>query len=280
MKTTSEKPRTHSEILWHFTGGPMWNEKKEKQSTKKKSSTEAYNAFCSILKSKELRVGSYHELIRIKVPISYEYQKGKKELKQVQNAFRTVKTSKVCCVADIPQSELYHHAKRYGAMAIGFKRESLVKAGFNPVFYTLDDMNIIQNFFNAQNTLETVDDSASDMIEGVQSDIYSIFEENEIDDHIDVSEAMEAASEASGLAQEALEELEQAMAFIKTFNRNEFDSIYSEREWRSVKNYKFKYSDIEKLILPRKGNYYTKFISEKLNSLNIPKRIEVIEWNG
>lgn len=272
-------PRTHSDILWHFTGGPKWNERQGKQSDRKKTLEASYDAFCSILQSKELRVGGYHELIRIKVPKSYEYQKGIKELKKFQNVYRTIKTSKVCCVADIQLPDLFHHAKRYGTIAIGFKRESLVNNGFNPVFYTLDDMNIVQNFFNAQNALESVDDSASDLIDSIQSEVDSIFSEHEIDEYIDVSEAIEATSEATGLAEEALLELEQAMAFIKTFNRNEFDSIYSEREWRSVNNYNFKYSDIEKLVLPSKGNYYEKFVAEKLEALKIPKRIEIIAWN-
>ncbi len=60
------KPKTHSEILWHFTGGPLWSEQKQQQLTKKKSLADAYSAFCSILKSKELRVGGYHEIIREK----------------------------------------------------------------------------------------------------------------------------------------------------------------------------------------------------------------------
>jgi len=268
-KVISESPKTHSDILWHFTGGPKWSRKQQKQLTQKKSLKESYDNFCSVLSSKELRVGVYHEQIKLKVSDRFEHVKKSKKLKKIVNTCRIVKTTKVCCVADIPLTELFHHAKNYGTMAIGFKRSSLVNAGFNPVFYTLDDMAIVKNFYDAQFALESADDSTVSHIENLQAEIDCLTEnpQGEIDDYIDLSDASAAAEEGVNLIHDALNELEQAMAFIKTFNRSEFDSIYSEREWRSINNYKFKFDDIEKLILPRKNGYLDDFENNQIKTL-------------
>ncbi len=38
-------------VLWHFTGGPKWNQRSQRQATKKKSLEEAYNNLCNIFSS-------------------------------------------------------------------------------------------------------------------------------------------------------------------------------------------------------------------------------------
>ncbi|MGE3318549.1 MAG: abortive infection system antitoxin AbiGi family protein [Candidatus Berkiella sp.] len=272
----NRKPKTHSDILWHFTGGPLWSKRQQLQLTRKKSVASAYEAFCAILKSRELRVGSYHELIKLRVPVSYEYDSKKEQFIKVKNKIRTIETSKVCCVADIPNSELFYHAIRYGQMAIGFKRTSLLKHGFNPVLYAPNDKAIVQNFFNAQNMLENVED-VSAVIDDLQSDIDSVLDDCKDLDTVDFSDAVAAANAAFEQSQEALQDLQEAMAFVKTFDRSEFDSIYSEREWRSVNNYNFKFTDVKNIILPRKGGYYDKFL-RIAKSLGIPTSVELLAW--
>jgi hypothetical protein len=43
-------PGTVSKILWHFTGGPTWNDKTKKQNTSPKPSKNAYrNVKCQLL---------------------------------------------------------------------------------------------------------------------------------------------------------------------------------------------------------------------------------------
>ena len=51
------KPKTHSNILWHFTGGPKWDMKKNCQMKNLKNYAEALEIALKILGSKELRIG-------------------------------------------------------------------------------------------------------------------------------------------------------------------------------------------------------------------------------
>lgn len=190
-KQSTISPKTHSEILWHFTGGPRWSDRSNHQLKNRKTSKQAYEALCDILNSKELKVGNYHEIIKVKLSDILDYDAQKKKFTNIHNVERSIKTAKVCCVADIPLSELFYHGKRYGNMAIGFKRSSLVKAGFNPVLYILDDKPLVRNFYYAQNSLQSIDESTSDIIEELQSEVENIFDEHDIDNYVDFSEAGE-----------------------------------------------------------------------------------------
>lgn len=289
-KTISKHPKTHSEILWHFTGGPKWNKKQNHQSKNPKSPEEAFKTLIKILETKTLRIGGYHEVIKCSVQDkTYNRKTNKIDIKD--NVTRTVSTSPVCCVADIPLSELFHHAKRYGKVALGFKRNSLVKAGFNPVFYTLEDTEIISSFYNAQNILTQSDFGINDVISDVENAISEIEcdhqydngnswepDENYCSHDIDTSDLSSVASEMSSYIQNALTDLQNTLAFIKTFEHGEFDTIYSEREWRSVLSYKFKWSDIAALILPKKNGYYKEFMDNFYKELKIPNSIKVYQW--
>jgi hypothetical protein len=42
-------PGTVSKIVWHFAGGPMWNDTLKKQSAQLKPTTNGYDALISIL---------------------------------------------------------------------------------------------------------------------------------------------------------------------------------------------------------------------------------------
>ena len=275
------KPTTHSEVLWHFTGGPTWNARQQKQNKNLKLLSSSYEAFKSILKSKELRLGNYHEIINCIVPSETIYDDKAGKTKKITNVKRTIKTVSVCCVADIPLGGLGMHAERYGKMTIGFKRSSLVSAGFNPVFYTLEDREIILNYYMAQSSLELIDNGASGMVEdigGQISDVQNQFEEHYYDLDIDVSDAMSTVEEMEVYSQEALESLGEAMAFIKTFSNEEFDTIYSEREWRSTKLFNFKYRDLDTLILPKRGGYYDDFKKKISKTLSLPKSVKLLAW--
>ena len=57
----TSRPGTVSKILWHFTGGPKWCSKSNKQLEELKPATQGYNALKEILTSKELRVGNYQK---------------------------------------------------------------------------------------------------------------------------------------------------------------------------------------------------------------------------
>lgn len=292
MKDSARQPKTHSEILWHFTGGPLWNSKKSLQSTKLKPQKNASEILVSILKSKVLRIGNYHEVINCSVLPSYKfYNKQTNRMVTKKGLTVTVKTSPVCCVADIPETELFHHAKRYGKFAVGFKRESLLKAGFNPVFYTLDDTKIISNFYNAQNALEQSDVGIHDFIDDIEHAVSELeCEHSKSDDKpwkhddidcshiIDTSDLSGAADQMREYVDEALEDLKETLAFIKTFKRTEFDTIYSEREWRSVSPFKFSWKDISKIILPKNYGFYENFLKKHKPALKIPSSIKILSW--
>lgn len=262
------QPMTHSDILWHFTGGPRWSLRQNKQLNRKKSNKEAFEALINILRDRELKVGSYHEVVNIRVPEKVEYENGR--IFKKKNYLVNLATSRVCCVADIPEDGLDHHANRYGKIAIGFKRSSLIKAGFNPVLYTFEDKDLVKYFYNAQNVLELIDGSASSIIEELGAEVETILNENNIEESIDFSEAASAVEEIQSYTDESLESLKSALAFIKTFSKKEFDSIYSEREWRSTKDFKFTIKDVSCVLLPR--NYANRLENK------ITENIEVRVW--
>jgi hypothetical protein len=61
-------PGTVSKILWHFTGGPLWDADRNRQGKSPKSVSVAYDALCSIVKTGELRIGSYKEVVKVRLP--------------------------------------------------------------------------------------------------------------------------------------------------------------------------------------------------------------------
>ena len=65
----SGSPGTVSKILWHFTGGPKWDAKMNCQENHPKPTRQAYDALVSILKDRELKIGNYKEIIKLKVPV-------------------------------------------------------------------------------------------------------------------------------------------------------------------------------------------------------------------
>ncbi len=277
-------PKTHSNILWHFTGGPQWDAKKYCQSLKPKSQDLAFNSLCEILKSKTLALGVYHELLRAKIRQRLVLSKGKVTEKEVETQ---IQTSPVCCVADIPASELWHHAKRYGQIAIGWHRKALVEAGFNPVFYVLEDQKLVRNFYLSHSLLNNLADSVGSLAEDIISTVQTACEdaiqnvESEHDQlEIEPVEIPEydiesALSPIADEIPEALSQLKDAMAFIKTHKATEFETIYAEREWRSVKKFNFKTQHVAAIILPRA--YYQKFL-KKSNTYNIgPDKIQCWE---
>jgi len=219
------RPGTVSKILWHFTGGPIWDDKKMKQSKALKPNDKAYEALKSILLSFELRVGNYAEIIR-------NTSRGKSSKSNSHNSGKgpliTIESSPVCCVADIPIQHLSYHAKRYGKMAIGFYRSSIIRAGLNPVLYTLEN-----------------------------SQLNNAIVEGYLSHRCADAEGCKDTNDYEALFGELL-------AHTKTFSKVEFDSIYCEREWRSTKPFKFTDDDVAMVILPRKTrrNYFEEYVKD------------------
>ena len=280
---TTPSPRTHSKILWHFTGGPIWDNVRNVQTRRAKPVESAYKTLLAILKSKKLKLGGYHELIKVKVPVEPYYDVDTKSIKTRRNQVKEVRTSQVCCVADIPLSELHFHAKRYGRIAIGFHRKALITANFNPVLYTRLDSDIVKNFYDAQRSLGLMDASSiedeisnfKDEIESEVSDVLDDFSLNADGSNISL-EADMLVSEATT----ALERLEDSLAFVKTYKSSDFETIYAEREWRSTEEFEFDPKDIAMILLQSSGtvDYFKKFVDEDIENLEIPRSVSIVRW--
>ncbi|HYM62894.1 MAG TPA: abortive infection system antitoxin AbiGi family protein [Thermoanaerobaculia bacterium] len=86
---------------------------------------------------------------------------------------------------------------------------------------------------------------------------------------------IEVAAEAAHLG------LERFLAFVKTFTRREFRTVYCEREWRATKSFRFKYDDIAMIVLPKiagKERYFEPFIAAEVRRLKLPRSIPVVPW--
>lgn len=266
-------PGTVSKILWHFTSGPLWDSKKQKQSKKLKANDVAYNSFKSILRSKELRLGSYREVVKV------EYEKRRKGMKKGEKVKKVLESSPVCCLADIPIQHLRYHALRYGKFAIGYHRDSAIKNSYNPVFYSLENTEVVRGIYDGISSLAYFDayeiKCACSNLEGLgelrDEDGEDVCIEGELSDIESAAEDLEYTISYSK------ESLENFLAFVKTFTSDELDSIYCEREWRSLKSFKFDYSDIAMLILPKEtkeGSYVDRILKE----MKIPRTVPVISW--
>jgi hypothetical protein len=77
-----QSPATVSTILWHFTGGPKWDEKKQCQDRKPKPDVDVLKSLIGILTSKHLRLGGYREVISAIVPTYRSYNQITKNLLQ------------------------------------------------------------------------------------------------------------------------------------------------------------------------------------------------------
>jgi abortive phage resistance protein AbiGi (putative antitoxin) len=85
-----------------------------------------------ILESRELRVGAYKEVMKVRVAKVRTWDKKSKKYRVDHDVMQTLESAPVCCLADIPIMHLSYHAGRYGQFAIGFHREAALRAGFNP----------------------------------------------------------------------------------------------------------------------------------------------------
>ena len=276
----NNNPGTVSKILWQFTGGPTWDTKTNKQGKKLKPANEAFSNLKAIIKSRTLKVGRFRELVNVVLPSYKQYSLFEKGVVEIKNKPITMHSSSVCCLADIPSVHLGYHATRYGKFAIGFHRSSVVRHGFNPVLYTLPTTEVIRHIYEGLSSIESID--AGDLVSAAESIETNIMDE--IDEYhdisVDTSEVVSQAEVMEGYAQEAQSSIQDFIAFIKTFEEDEFDSIYCEREWRSVKDFKFTFDDVAMIVAPKNfdGEDYFHALVENVKNLKIPRRIPIVPW--
>ena len=279
-------PGTVSKILWHFTGGPTWNTKTKRQSNSPKPAAKAYKNLKSILRTKELRLGTYKEVVKVILPERKKFNPETKKVEVQKNVPVDIESSSICCLSDIPAPYLRYHAYRYGKFAIGFHRNAIIRAGFNPVFYTLQDTPIIRSIYEGFSSLELADpaailDAASE-IESQVSDIESDYGELGIDVSGELAQIEYDVDDLETFISDAKQSLEDFVAFVKTFDRSEFSTIYCEREWRSTKQYNFEINDVAMIVLPKavgETQYFKNFVEKSAPKLKLPRRIPIVPWD-
>lgn len=267
-KGSQGRPGTVSNILWHFPGGPRWNETEKRQEDRRKPSMDAYNNLCSILgknknQTKELRLGGYKEIVR---STSELIHLSDKKVNVLNPGKIEIESNPICCLAEIPIIHLSYMEPRYNKFAIGFYRKSVINK-FNPVFYTFESSFIcgaIRSLHKNSNSLLSfpphfqnkygTPSTNNDELNALDSQIGSINKQVKI-----------------------------LLSFIKTIEEKELENIYCEREWRSINNFIFEFDDVAMIIFPKKvadhkASFFDKFIDEEIDRLNIPRGIPIVSW--
>lgn len=129
-----------------------------------------------------------------------------------------VKERKAVCLCDIPISHLPLHMRKYGEIGLGFRKDSLIKAAqdLQPVrYYNIRD----EEHFKSE-----------------PEKLWKIIErEVNLGDFIKIPTCYEEQ-----------DELDQGG------NSELFESIYEEREWRSIEGFKFSLNELAFIIIPKK----------------------------
>jgi hypothetical protein len=283
--TMQPTPGTVSKILWHFTGGPLWNCEKNCQESRPKPAQQAYEILVSILRSRQLRTGRYREVVKVLVPERKVRNPTTKQFEVVKDSVVTVESVPVCCLADIPIAHLSYHAQRYGRFALGFRREAALQRGFNPVFYVPHNTDVLRSIYEGHRNIGYID---PDEIESAASDIETALsglecvKGHEVD--VDVSSELRdielAASTVRDSAEKADEALQDLLAFVKSFDLPEFSTIYCEREWRSISPFDFDWADLAMVVLPKEADsqsFFDRFLGVA-QELGLPRSLPVVPW--
>jgi Putative abortive phage resistance protein AbiGi, antitoxin len=272
-------PGTVSKILWHFTGGPRWNKRTELQNKKPKPADAAYSALKAILKSKELRLGKKEQVNLDGVAITV-MDRGREEFVDPKYRQARFNSAPVCCLADIPIIHLGYHANRYGKFAIGFHRQAIIDAGFSPVFYQVEQSKTLGMLYAA---IYTLSDfcwlNVAKVLEKINEDpMISSLEGNML---ARCMPFLQHHLELHSLGRiEAKKGIENLLAYVKTFTLDQFDTIYCEREWRSIAAFKFGFADVAMIVVPKRVRdveYFDPFI-EFTRTIKLPRRVPIVAW--
>lgn len=271
----SRTPGTVSKILWHFTGGPKWDETAQRQSKQRKSNSKAFKALKGILNDRILRCGSYNEVVNGVISSKLiEKTENPRGVRYSYGAnYHQIQTSKVCCLTDIPVQHLQYHAQRYGKFAVGFHRKKVVDDGFNPVLYSLEDSTVTKRVLKISEALGT--DLVFDVIQDLKRSLLDHQELFEFRDQIEAIVQSVVSEHAWDTVEVPAYDFRNLATFIKTFTNEEFDSIYCEREWRNDKDFIFDIDDVAMIVIPRTDKYLEKFIAE---FQHLPRTIPIIAW--
>ncbi|MEO8593484.1 MAG: abortive infection system antitoxin AbiGi family protein [Candidatus Solibacter sp.] len=223
-------------------------------------------------------------MIKVVVPKLRRYNAQTQKHEVLIDAPVILESSPVCCLADIPTAHLSYHASRYGKIAIGFHRDAAVRHGFNPVFYTLHTTAILRSLNRSLAKLDTLTPEA--LLREAEWDLDSQVRDLECEHGhpVDLDKtsfhASDALGEIEGTVGDVEDGLRQFLAFIKTFDQQEFSTIYCEREWRATAEFKFTLDDVAMIVLPKSGDvsYFDTFVSETARKIKLRRSIPIIPW--
>jgi len=124
-----------------------------------------------------------------------------------------------------------------------------------------------------------------DAAQNIESNV-SNFQDDHEDADLDVSnDVWEIEAEADSVEDNlsaAQKSLEEFVAFVKTFSRSEFSTIYCEREWRSTQEFAFEIDDVAMIVVPRDlggVHYFANFVEKAVPALRLPRRVPVVAWD-
>ena len=164
--------------------------------------------------------GEYKEVVTVSLPDRRRPVLGSKRTEVMRGGPVTIESSPVCCVCDIPAPHLRYHAYRYGRFAVGFHREAISGAGFNPVFYTLTDTPVVRSIYRGLSSLDAADYSRfEDIADSLGWELDEVANRPEIDGGLD--DIREEANSLEDLTTSAVARLKSLLAFIKTFGPTE-----------------------------------------------------------
>ena len=158
--------------------------------------------------------------------------------------------------------------------------------GSAPVFYQLHNSSVLQAIYSGFAKLDEAGDiqleyeasNLGDEIDDLKCEEGHKIEESGSSMVYDLAGQANAVESAVKAASESIDKL---LAFVKSFELNEFGTIYCEREWRSIQPFKFDYSDISMIVLPRytySGDQYDDFV-EEARRLKVPLNISIVAWD-
>jgi len=218
-----ENQRYRSGIFWHFTGSPGnvdWGQVTKPSDIlkhgKPASDQEAVDTALKILESQKL-LGTCQERVS-----------------------ETQRTSKFCCVTDIPIKDLHNHARFYGRVAIGFSSWNIHKK-FLPVLYLPTAQLPASKEYTKPN------ESALDYAH----DCYKRGNLEEAMNYEEMAWSLYGERVVAELDQSAVGAFLVNYLKITDFNARGEETFYAEREWRHIGDFEFEPSHVEAIIAPK-----------------------------
>jgi len=271
-----EVPGTVSRILWHFTGGHSQDGFTGTRSDKRKSLEEAFRLVKLVLESKELKVSKISEVYWMLNPGGLTYKEYHSKYLGYEISEDSYQEFPVCCLSDIPVQHLKYQASRYGECAIGFYRESAILHGFSPVFYITEDSEVLNSIMSGlSDTLNNQLEQGLDLFSYVIPDPDTMYGKDAWQEAEEEKEEIQNNIAAiSEVIKQVRLSMKRFVSFIKIFGTDEFNTIYAEREWRSLNAFSFNENDIAMIIVPKKNGCY----HDLVNSGLVSKETPVIPW--